>query len=489
MDTLSSGQFFLGPGVTLRPGRDDSGVLIQPDPLRAIRVNSSARGLLEQCRSGLPATSVADDHNVLAFFNALCQARLLEWRPDPLMDEKDAPFVSIIVPVYNRENDIGECLDSLLALDYPESRLEIIVVDDGSADNTVQVVESYPVRLLKLPENQGQSAARNQAAEAAAGKILAFMDSDCIADPNWLLELIPYFQDDRVALVGGYVDAYYSKTRLDRFEAAGSPLNMGNATLIGAGEKSVLYVPTCNMLVRRSAYLEAGGLDASLRVGEDVDLCWRMMDTGHQILYIPRGRVKHKHRNRFWPGFVRRFEYGASEPALYAAHPRAAKRFPRQTGGFLFLGFAGLSAVAVPGAMLPAAGAVLLVEAGLRKRAMDHITAAPLRYSEVLRATLRSHLLLAFYLTHHIIRYHLIWLTVLSILQPKLAPLVIGIVLFPAIVSFIQKKPQTDPMSFGFFFIMEQVFYGAGVLWGSLRHQHLKCYRIAFANPGFLKKK
>lgn len=486
--TAPDGAFHLGPGVRLRPGKADTGVLIQPDPLRAIRVNPSARRLLETCRNGLPAREIAGNPNVMAFFDNLCQARLLDWRPRPWAEGEDAPFVSIVVPVYNRADDIGECLASLLALNYPESRREIIVVDDGSTDPTADAAAAYPVRLLRLTGNQGQSAARNQGAAAATGDLVAFMDSDCIADPDWLSELVPCFQDNRVTLVGGYVDAYYSQTRLDRFEAVGSPLKMGDGALTGAGDKSVLYVPTCNLLVRRTAYLEAGGLDPLLRVGEDVDLCWRMMNAGHRILYVPRGRVKHKHRNRFWPGFVRRFDYGASEPALYAAHARAAKRFPWQTGGVLFLGLAGLGAVVAPMILLPSAGAVLLVEAALRKQGMDRMTAAPLGFRTILRATLRSHLLLAFYLTHHIIRYHLMWLAALSILFPRLAPLVLGLMLFPTAVSYIRKRPRTDPLSYGFFFIMAQLFYGAGVFWGSVRRGHLKCYRIAFANAGFLKK-
>ncbi len=488
--TAPDGTFHLGPGVRLCPGKDDSGVLIQTDPLRAIRVNPSARRLLEKCWTGLPASDIADNPTVLAFFDSLCQARLLDWRPRTWAEGDDPPSVSIIVPVYNRGGEIGECLASLLALDYPETCREIIVVDDGSTDDTAEKARNYPVRLLRLPRNRGQSAARNRAVEAARGDIIAFIDSDCIADPEWLAELTPYFQDDRVALVGGYVDSYYNRTRLDRFESVGSPLNMGSEILIGAGDRSVLYVPTCNMLVRRSAYKSVGGLDAALRVGEDVDLCWRVLGAGHRLMYVPKGRVKHKHRNRFWPGFLRRFDYGVSEPALYAAHPRAAKRFPRQTGGLLFLASAGLGLVFKSWLFFPVAGAVLAAEAVLRQRGINRACGVetPLGFREILRATLRSHLLLAFYLSHHIIRYYLLPLLLLSVLLPRLAPLLTALIVFPVVVGYLRKRPRTDPFSYGFFFIIAQLFYGAGVLWGSIRLRHLKCYRIAFANAGFLKK-
>ncbi len=486
MSPTAGGAFFLGPGVELHPGPEGGGVLVQPTPLRAIRVNPSARRLLEGCRSGLPARTIAGNPTVVAFFDTLQGARLLEWRPDPLALDADAPLVSIIVAVYNRAGEIGDCLDSLLSLNYPESRREIIVVDDGSTDNTPDVVRTYPVRLLAGAENAGQSAARNRGVEAAAGEIIAFIDSDCIADPDWLADLVPGFGGDRVALVGGYVDAYYRRTRLDRFEAAFSPLNMGEEPLVGEGDRSVLYVPTCNMLVRRSAYQAAGGLDPGRRVGEDVDLCWRLMDEGHRLIYLPRGRVRHKHRSRFWPGFVRRYEYGASEPALYAAHRRAAKRFPWQTGGLLCLCLTAAGTVLAPALLLPSAGAVLLAEAAPRRRAMNRMTAAPPGFGEILRATARSHLILAFHLTHHTIRYHFpVWLT-LPLLWPALAPLSLAVFLFPAIVSFFLRRPRLNPVSHAAFFIAEQVFYGAGVLRGSLRHRHLKCYRITFAHAGFL---
>ncbi len=491
MDPVAGGGYFLGPGVELHPGpRDELGsaVLVQPDPLRAIRVNPSAAALLEQCRSGLPAARLDATPAVRKFIDALLGARLLEWRPGPL--SPDAPSVSIIVPVYNRAGEIGDCLAALFDLDYPESRREIIVVDDASTDNSAQVVRTYPVRLLTGAENEGQSAARNRGVEAARGEIVAFIDSDCIADPDWLSALVPPFADPRVALVGGYVGAWSHQTRLDRFEAVGSPLNMGDRPLIGEGDRSVLYVPTCNMLVRRSAYLATpwGGLDPARRVGEDVDLCWRLMDAGHRILYLPRGRVRHRHRNRFWPGFVRRFEYGTSEPALYATHRRAAKRFPWQTGGALCLGLTSLGAVVAPAILLPAAGAVLLAEAVLRKRAMDRMTAASLPFWSILRATARSHLLLGYYLSHHVIRYHLPLLAALTAFFPSLLPLTLGLLALPITVTYVRHRPELDPITYGACFLAEQVFYGAGVLRGSIQHRHLKCYRISFARAGFLKR-
>ncbi len=142
-------------------------------------------------------------------FDRLCQVGLLEWKPP---EHGFEPFVSIVVPVYNRADEIGACLESLLSLDYPASKREIIVVDDASEDRTAAVVAQWDVKLIKRESNHGQSAARNVGVAAATGEIVAYIDSDCIADPSWLRDLVPYFQDSRNVLVGGYVDSFYRKT-------------------------------------------------------------------------------------------------------------------------------------------------------------------------------------------------------------------------------------------------------------------------------------
>ena len=141
-----------------------------------------------------------------------------------------------------------------------------------------------------------------------------------------------------------------------------------------------------------------------------------------------------------------------------------------------------------PLACFSAAGALLPIEAALRKRGMDRACGAqvPLRFREILWATLRSHVMLVFYLTHHLLRYHLLPLLLIAVIRPSLAPLILGLMVFPTGVSYLRKRPRIDPVSYAFFFLMEQLFYGAGVLWGSMRQRHLKCYRITFAHAGFL---
>ena len=117
------------------------------------------------------------------------------------MSRVDNSTVSIVVPVYNSAKTLPACLESLSAIDY--SNYEIIIVDDGSTDNTQEMCESYPsIKYVKLT-NGGPSRARNKGIELASGEFVAFTDGDCIVNPNWLTELSKGFIESKVAGVGG----------------------------------------------------------------------------------------------------------------------------------------------------------------------------------------------------------------------------------------------------------------------------------------------
>ena len=459
----------------------ENGALVwQMAPLRAIRVNPAAMGLLKRCRKGLSLHKAANDaygKAALGLCDTMVEAGVLHWEPP---DEIFEPQVTIVVPVYNRAREIGPCLNSLLSLDYPPSRREIIVVDDASRDHTVSVVKGFDLRLISQPKNRGQSAARNAGVQAAKGEIIAFIDSDCTADPNWLRELLPYFHDPRMALIGGYVDTPRAFSRLDHYEAVQSPLNMGEKPVAGRGKDSVFYVPTCNMLVRRDIYHQAGGLDERLRVGEDVDFCWKLMSLGYRLMYTPEGRVQHKHPNRFFDNFRRRFDYGTSEAVLYDRYRQKTKRFPWQWQGILLLTVwvAGLMFRFVP---MLAAGLIYLMLEPFFKRICFYRQFGirpPLRI--FFSATLKRHLMLACHFGHHLARYYLLPAIMVAILVPQLALPLLALTLLPAVVAFFQKKPELAFPFFLAFFWLEQIFYQSGVFWGCLKQGSFRLYRVSF---------
>ena len=215
---------------------------------------------------------------------------------------------------------------SIGRLDYPADRLDVIVVDDGSADRAAvaRVVGRHGARLLTNDRNRGPSHSRNRAAREAKSDVLAFVDSDCVPDRSWLRDLTPYFAWDRVAAVGGRTVGYYTESRLDRYEEVGSPLDMGRHLMLKAQGPDTFYVPTCNLLVRRSTYEAVGGLREDLHVGEDVDLCWRFRATGAYLVYAPEGIVRHKHRDRLGPCCAAAPSTGTSEAVLHNLIPTSA---------------------------------------------------------------------------------------------------------------------------------------------------------------------
>lgn len=480
-EKLPGGIFTLVSGIRLLEA-EKGGVILRLSPLKALRVNESAFQILKECQSGLSPEDCSEmRRSAGSFLDAMCSAQVLRWKPS---EEMRPPQVSIVVPVYNRSGQLGECLESLLRLDYPRDRREIIVVDDASTDDTADVAGAYSgaIKLIVQEKNLGQSAARNAGALAAAGDILAFIDSDCIADRNWLKELTPYFEDPRIALVGGFVDSYFRATRLDRYEEKRSPLNMGAHMLICSAPHSDFYVPTCNMLVRKSAFLQADRLDESLRVGEDVDLCWKLKKLGHRLIYLPEGRVSHKHRNSFWPAFHRRFEYGTSEPVLYDRHREVIKRFPCRPAVLLFL-FSCCLALIVEPLFFSFFSTTLIIALTLFNRAAIRKTAGiHLSFLDILRATLKNCHASAYFLTLHFVRYYVLLIVALTIFFPSADLLWLVLVLFPVAVEYFKVRPRLSFPLFAFFFLAEQVFYQAGVFYKSFEMRSLRCFRLSFGS-------
>jgi mycofactocin glycosyltransferase len=225
------------------------------------------------------------------------------------------PKVSIIVCGLNVEAYIGECLQSIHDQTYPAKFRETIVVDDGSKDNTSAVALSYGARLIRFAENKGIPAARNAGLEAARGEYVAYIDSDCVAEPTWLETILAAFDDPRVVVAGGKVAAYSRNTISERYmeaigygnparEAQGAGIvarlagyvrTMTNPILFETRPIEVSGVYTANVIYREDALQGIGGFDERLRSSEDSDVCSRLRAEGGKVLYVPGAEVQHRH--------------------------------------------------------------------------------------------------------------------------------------------------------------------------------------------------
>jgi mycofactocin glycosyltransferase len=231
-----------------------------------------------------------------------------------------------------------------------------------------------------------------------------------------------------------------------------------------------------------------GGLDETLQVGEDVDLCWRMMQAGHHLFYIPRGAVLHKHRNHLLSGFRRRFDYGTSEAVLYRRFPKVAKVFPWQPAGLCVI----LSVMATLAARtwvgLAAAAAVFGLEAVWKRMQLKRKMGIRIPVVEIAAAVGKDHFQLAYYLAFYLVRYHLLLFIVLSFAGPSLIWLWMALVIFPTLVAYLRKRPRLSFPVFAFFYLAEHAFYQTGALWGCLRQRRFRLYGIKFKHMGFLPK-
>src|SRR5439155_146583 len=223
--------------------------------------------------------------------------------------------VSVIVCSYNAGATLRSCLESLGKIDYP--KFEIVLVDDGSTDNTAQIAAGFPnVRYVHQP-NRGLSVARNTGAAAARGEVFAYTDADCMADVDWLYYLIGTLTNGDFAGVGGPNVPPPAKTWIQACVAAAP----GGPSHVLLTDTVAEHIPGCNMAFWRWAFENVGGFDPEYHAaGDDVDFCWRLQQGGGVIAFSPTAIVWH-HRRFTLRAFRKQQEgYGEAESLLRFKH-------------------------------------------------------------------------------------------------------------------------------------------------------------------------
>ncbi|MBA2586348.1 MAG: glycosyltransferase [Chthoniobacterales bacterium] len=233
----------------------------------------------------------------------------------PHRDLPQTPFVSVIVCSFNGAKTLAACLDSLGKLSYPN--YEVLLVDDGSRDNTAEIAARYPQVRYIQQANHGLSHARNTGAASARGEVFAYTDSDCMVDSDWLFYLIGTLLSGAYAGVGGPNVSPPARNWIQACVAAapGGPSHVLLTDVVAE------HIPGCNMAWYRWAFETVGGFDVEYRkAGDDVDFCWRMQQAGHEIAFSPTAIVWH-HRRFTLSAFRRQQEgYGEAESMLRFKH-------------------------------------------------------------------------------------------------------------------------------------------------------------------------
>lgn len=225
------------------------------------------------------------------------------------------PRISVAVCTYNGEQVIRDCMEGLLLLEYPD--FEVIVVDDGSKDNTADIVAQYPFRIIST-ENRGLGSARNTALEAATGEIIAYTDDDARPDPHWLNYLAQTFMTTKHVAIGGpniapAGDGWIAECIAN---APGGPVH------VLLDDQIAEHIPGCNSAFRTENLRQIGGWDPRYRsAGDDVDICWRLQDMGWTIGFNPAAMVWHHRRNSIKAYWNQQIGYGKAESLLEEKYP------------------------------------------------------------------------------------------------------------------------------------------------------------------------
>ncbi len=226
------------------------------------------------------------------------------------------PSISVVICAYDAAATLDECLRYTCALDYPG--LEILVIDDGSTDGTPEIARGYPRAQLISITHGGLSVARNEGYRAARGDLVAYLDSDAYPSREWPYFLALGMDGPHVAGVGG-----------PNVPPPGDPPGAHRVARAPGGPVHVLlsddraeHVPGCNMAFWREALVDLGGFDpVYTAAGDDVDLCWRVLDRGWEIGFHPAALVWH-HRRPSMRAYLRQQRgYGRSEALVEARHP------------------------------------------------------------------------------------------------------------------------------------------------------------------------
>jgi mycofactocin system glycosyltransferase len=396
------------------------------------------------------------------------------------------PFVSVVVPIRNGPRAIAECLGSLTDLSYPPDRLEVIVVDDASTDDTRDVVRGYAdalrLTLVEVPVRQGQTKGRNLGADRARGEILAFIDGDCTAGPAWLDDLVGAFEEPGVVAVGGAVVPKGPDTWLQRYEEVSHPSYRGRTASRVEPGTSNDYLAGCNVLVLREAFAAAGGFAPDLDLAEDVEIIWRLVARGGAVRYRPDGSVAHEHIVRLGPFLRRRFVYGGAEAVLLRRYPR--------NGRTITVPFPLLLAAAWVVTMI-STGHRWLALAGFVPPAVDSVAVAQSAAgASGVRRALAGHASVLYRALTYSGRYYALPLAALAFaLRPVwrawwlLAAWTGAGVAGPALVEWARRRPRLDPLRFAAAHVLDTIAVHAGILWACLRRATLRPLMIRVSIP------
>jgi glycosyltransferase involved in cell wall biosynthesis len=232
------------------------------------------------------------------------------------------PRVSVIVPVYNGERTIADCVESILALSFPRNDVELLLIDNASTDRTSTILDRYRDRAIILREDtRGPAAARNRGLLNATGDIVAFTDADCVVHQDWLSRIIAPLRERAVGIVGGTM---LSRKPSNAVEEFGERIHDHRMAI---EYYSPPYAITMNWASRRTVLEEVGPFDEKLLRCEDCDLAYRIVGAGYRIVYEPAAVVYHRNERSLAGLIAEGYAHGYYSIPLLKKHEEFVRTF------------------------------------------------------------------------------------------------------------------------------------------------------------------
>ncbi|MGD9959188.1 mycofactocin biosynthesis glycosyltransferase MftF [Nocardioides sp.] len=383
---------------------------------------------------------------------------------DPPGPDASVTDVTLVVPIQDRAVALGQLLAAL------PTQLPVVVVDDGSRSPhaVAAVCAAYGARLVSHSENRGPAAARNTGLRLVETPYVAFCDSDVVPEPGWLAVLRRHLDDPAVAVVAPRILGPLESagdTWLERYEQARSSLDLGAEPAAVRVGGAVSYLPSA-CLVARVASL-GSGFDEAMRVGEDVDLVWRLLADGWRVRYEPGAAVRHEHLARLGPWLARKSFYGTSAAPLAARHESAVAPMVLAPWSLVLM----VSLLAQRRWSLPvglAAAGVASAGVSRKLQRSEH----PMRAAAVL--TLEGAVATCWQTSAALTRHYWPLAVVAATLSPRARRALVAAAVVEGLADYRRTRPGLGPVPYVVAHRLDDLAYGSGLWLGAWRQRSVR---------------
>jgi mycofactocin system glycosyltransferase len=457
--------------ITLDPHArrtDDGRTLIGGSPLRLLRLTEAGARWLDGVADG---GAVPESVAARSLARRLVDGGVAVPRPAPAVRYTPAD-VTVMIPVRDDAPGLRATLATL-----GRDAGEVVVVDDGSRDPGAvrRAAATRGATVLRNETSQGPGAARQRGWQACDRPLVAFLDADVELPAGWLDALLAHLDDPTVAAVAPRIRAQPGDAPgwLARYEARCFPLDLGPLPGPVRPGSRVSYVPTAALLVRRDALAAVGGFDEALRLGEDVDLVWRLAARGLGVRYEPAVVARHPSRSTALAALRQRFRYGTSTTPLAERHGRAGAP----------LGISGWSALAWLAALLGRPGVAVGVAGGTTAALVPKLRGLDRPVVESIRLAGKGHLFAGRAVADALRRPWWPLALLLGWGVPRARPALLAAAVLPPLLEWRDDRPGLDPMRYVVLRLVDDAAYGAGVWAGCLRGRSVAALLPRFSGP------